>query len=75
MAKEKGNIYKVTIATGKSFEAKREQRRLVRAASKSQARAFAADDHIAVELASADDLIDLTKDGIEVEDAVAQGGN
>lgn len=61
------NIYKVTINIGKSNPLK--QTRLIRATSKAQAKGFAADDHITTEIASPDDLIALTKDGIEVEDA------
>ncbi len=62
-------IYKVTINVGVS--APRSQTRLVRAPSKATARTFAADDHISVEQASSDDLIALTKEGIEVESADA----
>lgn len=45
-----------------------EQTRLVRAKVKAQAVNFAADKHISVEQASEDDLIKLTKQGIEVEE-------
>lgn len=60
-------IYKVitNVADG----GHKSEKRLVRAATKATAKNFAADKHIAVEQASDDDLIALTKEGIEVENA------
>lgn len=60
------SIYKVTITTILGAAPKT---RLVRAKTKATARNNAAGQHIAVELASDADLIQLTKDGVEVENA------
>lgn len=64
------SIYKVTVnATGANTEVLVAQTRLVRAKTKATAKNYAADKHIKVELASDTDLIQLTKDGVEVENA------
>lgn len=57
-------IYKVTATAGKA-----EQVRLVKAKTAPQALAFATEEHIKVERASDDDLIALTKQNVEVENA------